>query len=630
MPTGRKRLLDAAVPWLAGLATGALVLGPGLGPGSLLSLDLVLTPRIPVPPGVWGLGPPLPQRVPLSVPLAWVSSVAGGPATGKALIVVAVAAAFAGAARLAAAAPLPARLGAGLLYAAGPFAVTRIAAGHLNVLVALAVLPWALPRLLAPSALLRATFAWLVALAVAGPAGGALALPALAVGLVGERGRRAVAVVVLAVVAQAPWLLPAVAVLAGGAEVTGADAFATRVGGPLGPLGVLAGDGFWREGSQVGGGGALVVVGAALVALAVAGWRSLPAPWGRRGAVLAALGLALALASGLPGVRGPYRSLTETAVGAPFRDSHRMLALALVWLCPAAAIGAARVAASLRSARPALAEAAAALPLAAALVAAAPGLWGADGRLEPVDLPAGWSTVRDAVRAEPGTVLALPWHEYLSLGFAGGRAVLDPLPDYLGGDVLSSYDPGFGVPRQEQVDPRGDGMEEVVEGLRRGRPVAGALLARGVRWVVLLHEADWRAYAAVDDDPGLTARLRTASADLYGVDGWPGPAVAGDPVISPLWKVSAPEGGRWAHPWAPGWLRGWDGAAAAPGGLGDLPPGTGPVWYWPAVPVAGGSAAVLLAGGLAGWSAARRGRVVDIGDRSGLPSGNYLVWKGIR
>jgi hypothetical protein len=628
--TGRSRGVDIAAAWVAGLAAGAAVLGPGLGPGSLLSLDLVLTQRIPVPPGVWGLGPPLPQRVPLSVPLAWLSSLAGGPAVGKALVVVAVAAAFAGAVRLAVGAPLAARVGAGLLYAAGPFAVTRVAAGHLNVLVALAVLPWALPSLLAPSARVRATFAWCVALAVAGPAGGAVALPAVLVGLVAERGRRAPAVVAVAVVAQVPWLLPAVAVLAGGAEVSGAGEFATRAGGPLGPLGVVAGDGFWRAGSQVGGGGALVAVGAVLVALAVAGWRSLPEPWGRRGAVLAAVAAVVALSSGLPGVRGPYRWLTGTAIGAPFRDSHRALVLTLAWLCPAAAFGAGRLAAGLRAARPAVAEAAAALPLAVALVAVVPCLWGAGGRLEPVDLPAGWAAVRSVVDDQPGTVLALPWHEYLVLGFAEDRTVLDPLPDYLAVDVLSSYDPGFGPPRQEQVDPRAAGMEEVVERLRRGGAVAGDLLARGVRWVVLLHEADWPAYRGLADDPGLTTRLRTASVDLYAVDGWPGGLVTGDPVISPLWLVDGPDGARWAHPYAPGWLRGWSSATKAPGGLVDLPAGTGPVWYWPAVPVAGGSAVVVGAGLAAGWSARRRGRMVDIDHDTELPCGNQQVRKGFR
>src|SRR5437764_9796774 len=75
--------LRAAAPWFGGIALAALVLGPALAPGSLLNLDLVLTPTIPVPRGVWALGPELSRRVPLGVPLAWASTLIGGPLAGK-------------------------------------------------------------------------------------------------------------------------------------------------------------------------------------------------------------------------------------------------------------------------------------------------------------------------------------------------------------------------------------------------------------------------------------------------------------------------------------------------------------------------------------------------------------------
>src|SRR5438552_13100477 len=96
---GRSARLRAA-PWLAGGALAGLVLGPALGPGSLLNLDLVFTPTIPVPRGVWALGPELSRRVPLGVMLAWISSVVGGPVAGKLLLLAALVVAFAGAWRL--------------------------------------------------------------------------------------------------------------------------------------------------------------------------------------------------------------------------------------------------------------------------------------------------------------------------------------------------------------------------------------------------------------------------------------------------------------------------------------------------------------------------------------------------
>src|SRR5437868_12126462 len=92
--------LRAAAPWLSGIAIAGLVLGPALAPGSLLNLDLVFTPTIPVPRGVWALGPELSRRVPLGAALAWAPTLIGGPLAGKLLLGGALAIAFAGVWRL--------------------------------------------------------------------------------------------------------------------------------------------------------------------------------------------------------------------------------------------------------------------------------------------------------------------------------------------------------------------------------------------------------------------------------------------------------------------------------------------------------------------------------------------------
>src|SRR5690625_2728305 len=55
--------LDVAI----GVVVALMVLGPALRSGPLLDLDLLVTPEIPVPNGLWGLGPALSQRVPLFV-----------------------------------------------------------------------------------------------------------------------------------------------------------------------------------------------------------------------------------------------------------------------------------------------------------------------------------------------------------------------------------------------------------------------------------------------------------------------------------------------------------------------------------------------------------------------------------
>ena len=92
-----------------------------------------------------------------------------------------------------------ARVTAGLLWAAGPFSLTRLGVGHLNLLWVVAVLPWVLPTLARPSVDLRRTFLGSLALAVGGPAAGTLGLVVVAVALAvegtGRRLGRVVAVV---------------------------------------------------------------------------------------------------------------------------------------------------------------------------------------------------------------------------------------------------------------------------------------------------------------------------------------------------------------------------------------------------------------------------------------------------
>lgn len=588
--------------WCAGAVAGLLVMGPGLAPGSLLNLDLVVVPDLPVPPGVWGLGPELPRRVPFFLPMSWASTVVG-TAAAKALMVAAVAVAFAGAARLVGMAPVLARLGAGTLYALSPFTLTRIGAGQLALLAAMALLPWALPRLLRPADDLRTTFLWAAALGGCGISGAQLAVPVVVVGIVAARGRRALAVLAALTVAQLPWLVPALVVRAtgGSPDLGPASAFATDTSGDGGIVRVLGGHGFWQLGNQVGrsGGLAVALIGIVLGGLAVFGASRLPAGWRVPATVAAAIGLAVALASAIPGVDSLYDDLAETAIGAPLRDGQRMLALYLVWMAPAAALGAVR----LSGTRPgAVAGALTALPAALALVLAGPGFWGLEHRLEPVEFPGDWAVARTAVDERPGAVLALPFNQYLDLRFADGRRCLNPAPDYFGGDVLASTDPELGPVAQEGLDPRTPGALEIVERLRAGDPAAGRLARLGVRWVFLMKEIDWREYRGVRSDPGLDRVVDGPDAALYRVRGWEGPVrtadgatPALDPVVAPLAELEGSTAAVWAHPGSAGWLRGTEGTGTTNDGLLRLPAGSGPLWYWPALLVLAGDGLVLVA-----------------------------------
>lgn len=626
-------------PWGAGLLLGLVVLGPGLAGGSMLSLDLLVTPDIPVPNGVYGLGPALSQRVPLFAVLGLGSAIVGGPVITKVLIVGFLAAGFAGAVRLVQPmAPAGVRIGvagqvaAGLLWAVGPYALTRVGVGHINLVWVVAILPWVLPRLCRPAEHLPSTFLAALALAIGGPGGGTLGVAAALIALVVQpRPRRILRPVAAIAVPQVVWVLPTAVLLWAGAGVTGANGFATQADGALGWPALLAGNGFWRADYQVGATGLLgAVAGLVIGVLAVVGGRAIVracrwTSWQGAATVVAVVGLVLTVASAVPGVRAGYDALSELPFGAPLRESQRFAALWLVWAAPAIVIGATvlgeRLAARAPARRRLVTVGAAAVPLLVALVLSVPGWWGIDGRLAPVEYPRSWAAVRSTIDQQPGTVVALPWLEYPQLSFADGRQAFNPLPDYLGGDVISSYDPILqddGAVHQEQVDRRAVEVDRLVRRAKEGEPVADELADLGVRWVVLVHEPGFEAFARLGDDPGLERVLALPDADLYRVRGWNGPATAPDGTAStlerpvpPVLRTDAPEGSVLDVAGAPGWVQGWGRPVAVTSdGRLRLTGSGGVLWFWPAVVI------LLVDLGIAGLAIrcvrSRRGRFCRI------------------
>lgn len=606
----------AAGDWILGAAAAVAAIGPGLGSGSLLSLDLVLTPTMPVPPGMWGLGPELPRRVPLGAVLGWLSPLVGGATAGKALLVVCIAAGVAGASRLARSwgAGSLAVAAAGLVYGLSPFVLTRLGAGQWGVLAATGVLPWVAERLVRPADHLPRTFLAAAALGLTGFVGGTYALVLVLVGLAVGRPRitAGAKAAVAVTVAQLPWLLPGLIVTAVGPALNDAASFPTRVDGALGALRVVTGHGFWRRSNDVGlAGAAASAAGAALLVAGAGGWSRVPRSIRPAVAASAVLGLGLALASGVPGLRGVYAGATSVGAGAALRDSHRFLPLLLVWLAPAAALGATRVGERLAArSRPLIPAALAGIAVALAL----PALWGVDGRLDPAHFPPGYGAAKARIARQPGPVLALPWHQYLDLSFADDRRVLNPLPDYLGGDVVASADPELVGARREDTDRRGATVDRLVRE-QGGAPQSEELVALGVRWVVLLEEVEWREVQSIlDADRGLRPVPTGDGLRLYEVTGWRGPAVtlggepvAVHPVVQPWSRLGSDQELIVARSGSAGWLRGTARVSVTGDGLLHLPPGRGPLWYWPALVVLAGDVTCGLFGLVAVRSLSSRG-----------------------
>ena len=485
-----KRFGRDGIAWLMGGLLGALSLGQSLRPGSILHLDFVLLPHAPVPAGVWGLGTELPRRTPLLLPLAWLDPLLGSTLVGKLLVVVCVAAMFVGAGRLV---PQPcgwSRHIAGLLYAASPFTMTRLAVGHLFVLAAMAVLPWVVVTLLDPLRDSRRLFRSALAMGLTGSFGGLLVGLFVVAGLVGrpEPLSRKLRALGIAVVAQLPWLLPGLVVYAQGTRIAGSGAFPTDLGGVGGPLRLLVGHGFWQRGFQVGGAsGVLVpVLGLVLLALALIGQRRLHGDVRRLGPV-AAFVLLLTFCSGFAPMEGVYSWLVSLPGGLAVREGQRILVPFVLWLAVSVAAGAAG---SLREA-----VGRAELPRVAAVVAAAllvaPGVWGAGGQLQSVDLPSGWEEAR---RHRAGQRRAGPRAPMVRVRRArGGRRSNRPEPSP---DLARWGRPHLVGP--EVARGGGERAARPVEALAgdlvaknlRGESIGTDLAELGVRWVVVLRDGD--------------------------------------------------------------------------------------------------------------------------------------------
>jgi hypothetical protein len=404
----------------------------------------------------------------------------------------------------------------------------------------------------------------------------ARAVPAAAPGGAHHAGvaRGAGLVAAAALVVNLPWLMPSL-LRPGGVPVrpAGAAAFAARPDGPLGTVGSLVGlGGIWNARAVPPGLGSWPWLAgfAVVLAVAAAGVAPLLRRWqpegsGRggpgdpvdRGAAVglllaAGLGLLAAAAYAVPGLRG----LVDLAVahlpgGGLVRDAQKFVAPLAVVEAVAFGLGVERLLAAHWGGTAAPAgrlRRVVAAGLVAAPVLLLPALaWGAAGRLAAVDYPPGFAEARAAMAADPvpGAVLVLPWHLYMAHRWNGDRVILDPAQRWFTRRAVGNDDlelAGLTVPGE---DPWSARLGPLVRG---AAPLAPALPAAGIRYVLLFKAGDWAGYQPRLQ--GSTPVLDRPELALYRVPGRPAavrfptppafPALAGDLLAAAvvLWAWS--------------------------------------------------------------------------------------------
>jgi len=496
-------------PALTGLGLGLLALGPGLGPGFLLSYDMVFVPRMPFSAGLLGLTGGPPRAVPSDAVVAVASLAVPAAILQKAILLLIFALACSGAAALLASgwtattagakgageAPLLARLAAGVGYAWNPFVAERLLIGQWALLLGYAGLPWVIRLLVTGRE--RVRLPRLLGVMVPAAIGGFAAMSVTALAVVpvalisaapGWRLRRLAAVLGGLAVLSLPWLAPALAVGVH-TDPRGAEAFAARADTPFGRLGSLVMlSGIWNAQTVPRGyGGGASVIWLLVVAAALGGYLLLARP--RRlcpGLGVAGLaGLVIAAAGVTPAGRAVLRDLVTAWPGfAVLRDGQQYLApLALTEAVGLGALTAWLV----REGRAAAPRAAAALGVMAVLapVVLLPGLaWGLAGRLRPAEYPADWTRARQVIDRDrhPGTTLLLPWAAYRRYPWNHGEAVFDPWPRFTARELISSdaLQVGRLVLAPESADSVRLNRIVTAPG-----PLTGPLRAAGIRYVIV-------------------------------------------------------------------------------------------------------------------------------------------------
>ena len=478
-------------PTLWSLLLAMLMLGGALGPGFVLSYDMVWVPDLALTPDVWGVGTALPRAVPSDAVVALLDSVIPGMLLQKIVLLGSLVAAGAGAAALVGGRSMGTQVIAASLMVWNPFVVERLVIGHWPVLVGYAVLPW----LLLVCRRWDSGARWPVVLPVllvlgslSASTGVATAIAVLTSGWRRGSRRRNAGLLGLALVANLPWL---VAGLLHSADATsaaaGAQVFAASDEGPLpGPLAALSLGGIWNaEVVPATRFGFLAVVSLVVLGtLAVLGWRAhRRTPVEGFGALLLCWGVGVGLAVvswSAPEAVGWVAA--HVPGGGLLRDGSRLLALA----APLSVVLVARGAESLLDRTPDRAT----RVLVAGLVAVVPvalmpdAAFGSAGRLDAADYPAVFADVRNAVQQAPaGDVVLLPFISYRAPDWNDGHKVLNPLPRFVGrqaivNDVL--YVDGRPLPGE---DPRAAEVDDALT-LGSADDRAAALAALGVSVVV--------------------------------------------------------------------------------------------------------------------------------------------------
>jgi len=146
-------------------------------------------------------------------------------------------------------------------------------------------------------------------------------------------------------------------------------------------------------------------------------------------------------------------------------------------------------------------------------------LGGFAGQLRPRDYPADWYALNSYFREHHAKkVLFLPWHMYMRFDFAG-RVIANPADKFFDPVVITSGDPELkGAKSYGQTADQKYIGQALLPAAKKGGAIAGVLATKGVEYIVLAKEFDYKEYEYLQKQLGLKLVKDGPTLQLYKVE----------------------------------------------------------------------------------------------------------------
>ncbi len=146
-------------------------------------------------------------------------------------------------------------------------------------------------------------------------------------------------------------------------------------------------------------------------------------------------------------------------------------------------------------------------------------LWGFDGQLTSRHYPADWYALKDELGKRPeGTVLFLPWHQYMTFRFAG-RIIANPAPIFFGPRMLISPDPELEGAQGRPPSAQEKSIAKLLASTDK-TTFSSQLSEQNVSYIVLAKELDYSSYAYLGRLPHIELIKDSTTFTLYKNQAW--------------------------------------------------------------------------------------------------------------